>query len=56
MHIFSLSNQHNSLELFEAIEWLVNEIKSRAPIFGKEILEDDDFEWKVNKEYEGHNE
>lgn len=34
---------------FEAINYLVEEIKSRVPIFGKEILEDESHVWKVNK-------
>lgn len=33
---------------FDAIEYLVNNIKSRAPIFGKEIFEDESHQWKVN--------
>ena len=32
-----------------AIEWLVESIKSRAPIFGKELFEDASHVWKVNK-------
>ena len=34
---------------FDACSHLVNEVKSKAPIFGKEILEDESFQWKVNK-------
>lgn len=33
----------------EAIVYLVEEIKAKAPIFGKEILEDESHVWKVNK-------
>lgn len=33
----------------EAIEWLVESIKSRAPIFGKELFQDASHVWKVNK-------
>ncbi len=33
----------------EAIEYLVEEIKAKAPIFGKEILEDESYVWKENK-------
>ena len=35
-------------ECFKAIEYLVEEIKAKAPIFGKEIFEDDSHQWKVN--------
>ena len=33
---------------FRAIEYLVDRIKAEAPIFGKEILEDESYQWKVN--------
>ncbi len=32
----------------KALEFLVEEIKSKAPIFGKEIFEDESHQWKVN--------
>jgi len=35
--------------VFEAIEFLVEEIKKEAPVFGKEIFEDESHVWKVNK-------
>ena len=35
-------------EVFDAIEYLVEEIKSRVPIFGKEIFEDASHQWKQN--------
>lgn len=36
-------------EVFKAIEFLVEEIKEKAPIFGKEIFEDETHQWKENK-------
>lgn len=33
---------------FDACHFLVEQIKSRAPIFGKEIFEDASHSWKVN--------
>lgn len=33
----------------EACTFLVDEIKARVPIFGKEILEDESHQWKVNQ-------
>lgn len=33
----------------QAIEWLVEEIKTRVPVFGKELFADDSHVWKVNK-------
>ncbi|UNY97627.1 molybdenum cofactor biosynthesis protein MoaE [Zhouia spongiae] len=35
-------------EVFKAIEYLVEEIKAKVPIFGKEIFEDETHQWKVN--------
>ena len=35
--------------VFKAIEYIVEEIKKKAPIFGREIFEDDAHQWKVNK-------
>lgn len=35
-------------EVFNAIEYLVNTIKEEAPVFGKEIFEDETHKWKVN--------
>jgi len=35
-------------EVFPAIEFIVEEIKAQAPVFGKEIFEDETHQWKVN--------
>lgn len=35
--------------VFKAIEYIVEEIKSHVPVFGKEIFEDDTHQWKTNK-------
>lgn len=35
-------------EVFKAIEYVVNEIKDKVPVFGKEIFEDETHQWKVN--------
>jgi len=34
--------------VFPAIEFIVEEIKSKVPVFGKEIFEDNTHQWKVN--------
>lgn len=34
--------------VFEALEYVVEEIKAKAPVFGKEIFEDETHQWKVN--------
>lgn len=33
----------------EALAYLVEEIKAKAQVFGKEVFEDDSHQWKVNK-------
>ena len=43
-----VSSKHRK-EVQKAIEFLVEEIKSQAPIFGKEIFNDNSHQWKINK-------
>lgn len=33
---------------FEALEFVVEEIKAHVPVFGKELFEDDTYQWKTN--------
>lgn len=35
--------------VFEALEFLVEEIKEKVPVFGKEVFEDETYTWKINK-------
>lgn len=35
-------------EVFEALHHIVEEIKKEVPVFGKELFEDDSYQWKVN--------
>lgn len=34
--------------VFEALEYVVEEIKAKIPVFGKELFEDQTHQWKVN--------
>ena len=34
--------------VFKALEYIVEEIKAQAPVFGKEIFEDETYQWKKN--------
>ncbi|WP_299627553.1 molybdenum cofactor biosynthesis protein MoaE [uncultured Tenacibaculum sp.] len=34
--------------VYEATEYIVNRIKSEVPIFGKELFEDESYQWKTN--------
>lgn len=47
LFVFTSSAHRN--EAMEACRYLVEEIKAKAPIFGKEIFQDDTHTWKVNK-------
>ena len=35
--------------VYKALEFLVEEIKEKTAVFGKEIMEDETYTWKVNK-------
>ena len=35
-------------EVFKALQHIVEEIKEKVPVYGKEIFEDDSHQWKVN--------
>ena len=35
-------------EVFKALEYVVEEIKAKVPVFGKELFEDASHQWKVN--------
>lgn len=43
-----VSSPHRD-ECYQASRWLVEEIKAKVPIFGKEMLEDQTTVWKENK-------
>ncbi len=43
-----VSSEHRDA-CYQASRFIVEEIKAKAPIFGKEILEDGDYEWKKNE-------
>lgn len=34
--------------VFEALEFIVEEIKQKVPVFGKELFEDESHQWKIN--------
>ncbi|WP_276389266.1 molybdenum cofactor biosynthesis protein MoaE [Eudoraea chungangensis] len=43
-----VSSAHRKV-VFDALEYLVEEIKKEVPVFGKELFEGDSYQWKVNK-------
>ena len=42
-----VSSPHRK-EVFKALHHVVEEIKKEVPVFGKEVFEDDSYQWKVN--------
>lgn len=46
LFVFVSSPRRNIV--FEALEYIVEEIKAHVPVFGKEIFEDQTHQWKVN--------
>ena len=46
LFVFVSSPRRKSV--FEALEFIVEEIKAKVPVFGKEIFEDSTHQWKVN--------
>ncbi len=47
--LFVFTSSAHRKECFEATRFLVEEIKANAPIFGKEVFEDETHVWKENK-------
>ena len=46
LFVFVSSKHRKDVQL--AIEFIVEEIKKKVPVFGKELFEDDSFVWKEN--------
>lgn len=46
--IFVFVSAPHRKSVFEALKWSVNALKADVPIFGKELFEDDSYQWKVN--------
>ena len=46
--LFVFTSAPHRKKAIEACGWMVEEIKSKAPVWGKEILEDESYSWKAN--------
>lgn len=46
--IFVFVSAKRRKQVYEATEYLVNRVKEEVPIFGKEMLDSADHQWKVN--------
>jgi molybdopterin synthase catalytic subunit len=46
--LFVMVSAPHRREVFEALHFIVEEIKQDVPVFGKELFEDDTYQWKVN--------
>lgn len=47
--LFVFTSSAHRKDAIEACNYLVEEIKAKVPVFGKEIFEDDSYVWKENK-------
>ena len=47
--LFVFTSSAHRKTAIEACNFLVEEIKAKVPVFGKEIFEDETHQWKVNK-------
>ncbi|MBD3637910.1 MAG: molybdenum cofactor biosynthesis protein MoaE [Crocinitomicaceae bacterium] len=47
--LFVFTSSAHRKEAMDACRYIVEEIKEKAPVFGKELFEDDSHQWKVNK-------
>jgi len=47
--LVSVSAKHRE-ESFKALQYVVDEVKKQCPIFGKEILNDGNYQWKTSRE------
>ena len=46
--LFVLVSSPHRKEVFEVLHHVVEAIKKEVPVFGKELFEDDSYQWKVN--------
>jgi len=47
--LFVFTSSKHRVMAFDACRYITEEIKAKAPVFGKEIFEDTSFQWKSNK-------
>ena len=47
--LFVFASSPHRKDAQKAIEFLVEEIKAKVPVFGKELFEDESYVWKENK-------
>lgn len=46
--LFVFASSPHRKVVFEALQFVVEEIKQKVPVFGKELFEGDSYQWKVN--------
>ena len=46
--LFVLASSAHRKTVFEALQFVVEEIKQKVPVFGKELFDGDSYQWKVN--------
>ena len=46
--LFVFVSSSHRITVFEALQFVVEEIKQKVPVFGKELFDGDSYQWKVN--------
>ncbi len=46
--LFVMASSAHRKTVFEALQFVVEQIKQKVPVFGKELFEGDSYQWKVN--------
>ncbi len=46
--LFVFVSSPHRREVFDAMQFVVEAIKAEVPVFGKEVFEDESYQWKVN--------
>lgn len=46
--LFVFTSSKHRKDAIEACAWIVDRVKEEVPIWGKEIFEDESFQWKIN--------
>ncbi len=46
--LFVFASSAHRKTVFEALQFVVEQIKQKVPVFGKELFEGDSYQWKVN--------
>lgn len=52
--LFIFTSSPHRKGAIDANQYILDAVKTRVPVFGKELFEDDTYQWKQNEKYEGN--